>query len=386
MSEHRLLMIPGPIELEPSVLAAMGARATSHVDPDFVPVFGRALAALRTVMIAPSAQPYILAGSGTMAMEVACASLIEHGDRAVVIDTGYFGARMATILSRLGAEVVRVSAPPGDAPPIETIREAIATARPRLVTITHVDTSTGVRVDVEPIARIAEEHGALVVLDAVCSAAGEPIRQDAWGIDVVLTASQKALGAPPGLAILTVSEAALARRRARTTPPASLYLDLLEWLPIMQAYEAGKPSYFATPAVSLVGALAASLDAITREGMEARFARHAGLARAFREGAAAMGLAPLPVREELCAATLSALRYPSGIDASLVAAVRDEGVVVAAGLHPELRATYFRVGHMGATGPAEILATLAAIERALRRGGHAVTPGAGVARAMAALP
>jgi alanine-glyoxylate transaminase/serine-glyoxylate transaminase/serine-pyruvate transaminase len=182
-----------------------------------------------------------------------------------------------------------------------------------------------------------------------------------------------------------VSEAALARRRVRATLPASLYLDLLEWLPIMQAYEAGKPSYFATPAVSLVGALAASLDAITREGMETRLARHARLARAFRAGTAAMGLATLPVREELCASTLSALRYPAGIDASLVGAIRDEGVVVAAGLHPDLRGSYFRVGHMGATGPGEILTTLAAIERALRRGGHAVDTGAGLAAAMATL-
>ena len=385
MSEHRLLMIPGPIELEPSVLAAMGQRATSHVDPDFVSVFGRALGALRAVMLAPSAQPFVLAGSGTLAMEVACASLIERGEHAVVVDTGYFSARLAAILERLGAVVTRCSVAPGDAPSLEAVRDAIRACRPRVVTITHVDTSTGVRVDVEPIARLAKEHGALVVLDAVCSAAGEPIRQDAWGIDVVLTASQKALGAPPGLAILTVSEAALARRRARTTLPASLYLDLLEWLPIMQAYEAGKPSYFATPAVSLVGALAASLDAITREGMEARFARHAGLARAFRDGAAAMGLAPLPVREELCASTLSALRYPSGIDASFVGAVREEGVVVATGLHPELRASYFRVGHMGATGPGEILATLGAIERALVRLGHPVDPGAGVRAAMAAM-
>jgi alanine-glyoxylate transaminase/serine-glyoxylate transaminase/serine-pyruvate transaminase len=383
MNEHRLLMIPGPIELEPSVLAAMSVPSTSHVDPDFVPVFGRALSTLRTVMLAPRAQPYVLAGSGTLAMEVACASLIERGDRALV---GYFSARMAAILARLGAEVTRVSAPPGDAPSLDAIAEAVRASRPRVVTITHVDTSTGVRLDVEPIAKVAKEHGALVVLDAVCSAAGEPIRQDAWGIDVVLTGSQKALGAPPGLAILTVSEAALAHRRARTTLPASLYLDLLEWLPIMQAYEAGKPSYFATPAVSLVGALAASLDAITREGMEARFARHARLAHAFRAGTAAMGLATLPVREELCASTLSALRYPAGIDASLVGAIRDEGVVVAAGLHPELRASYFRVGHMGATGAAEVLTTLAAIERALRRGGHAVQTGAGVSAAMAALP
>lgn len=385
MSEHRLLMIPGPIELEPSVLTAMGMRSTSHVDPDFVPVMGRALAALRTVMLAPSAQPYVIAGSGTLAMEMACATLIERGDRAVVIDTGYFSARMASILERLGAEVTRVSAAPGEVPALEAIDDAIRKVKPTLVAITHVDTSTGVRIDVEPIAKRSKEHGALVVLDAVCSAAGEVIRQDAWGIDVVLTGSQKALGAPPGLAVLTVSEAALAHRRARKTLPASLYLDLLEWLPIMQAYEAGKPAYFATPAVSLVCALDASLASIVREGMEARFARHARVARAFRAGFAALGLSMLPARESICASTLSAVRYPSGIDAALVNAVRDEGVVIAGGLHPDLKATYFRVGHMGATGLAEMLATLGAIERALVRLGHRCEIGAGVAAAMQAM-
>ncbi len=385
MSEHRLLMIPGPIEIEPSVLAAMGQRSTSHVDPDFVPVMGRAIGALRSVMLAPSAQPFVIAGSGTLAMEMACANLVERGDRAIVVDTGWFSARMASILERLGAVVTRVSATPGDMPSIDAIGEALRTMKPRLVAITHVDTSTGVRIDVEPIAKLAKEHGALVVLDAVCSAAGEVIRQDAWGIDVVLTGSQKALGAPPGLALLTVSEAALARRRARETPPASLYLDLLEWLPIMQAYEANEPAYFATPAVSLVGALDVSLASIVREGMEARFERHARVAAAFRAGFAALGLSMLPARESICASTLSAVRYPSGVDASLVAAVREEGVVIAGGLHPDLRATYFRIGHMGTTGLPEMLTTLGALERALVRSGHHREVGAGVTAAMKAI-
>ena len=385
MSEHRLLMIPGPIELEPSVLSALSARSKSHVDPDFVPVMGRAIAHLRTVMIAPTAQPFVIAGSGTLAMEIAAANLIEPGDGAVVVDTGWFSARMATILERLGARVTRVSAAPGDVPSLDAIEKALREARPRVVTVTHVDTSTGVRMDPEPIAKLANDAGALMVLDAVCSAGGEVIRQQEWGIDVVLTGSQKALGAPPGLAVLTFSEAAMARRRARQTPPASLYLDVHEWLPIMQAYEAQKPAYFATPAVSLVSALETSLAGIVKEGMEARFTRHARIAAAFRAGFAALGLAMLPARESICASTISAVRYPAGVDAALVNAMRDEGVVIAGGLHPELRTTYFRIGHMGSTGPAELLVTLGALERALRRSGHRFEAGAGVAAAERAL-
>ncbi len=385
MSEQRLLMIPGPIGLEPPVLARLSEPSRSHVAPDFLDAMGRALVALRAALSAERAQPFILAGSGTLAMEVAVVNLVDPGDAALVVDTGFFGARMARILERLGAAVTRVSAAPGEAPSLEAIERALEAARPRVVTITHVDTSTGVRVDPEPIARVAKAHGALVVLDAVCSAAGEDVRQDAWGLDVVLTASQKAIGAPAGLALLTASEAALERRRAKRLAPASLYLDWLEWLPIMQAYEARKPSYFATPAVPLVTALDASLAAILREGMEARVARHARLARAFRAGLGALALALVPTREELAASTLSAVYYPRGVDASLVGAVGEEGVTIATGLHPDFRASYFRVGHMGAHGNAEILATLAAIERALGRVGHRVEPGIAVSAALRAL-
>lgn len=378
-------MIPGPIEIEAPVLAAMGAPSRSHVAPEFIGAMGRALTNLRQVMLSKSAQPFVLAGSGTLAMEAAVANLVEAGDAAVVVDTGFFGERMARMLDRLGAKVERVRATPGEGPDPAAVERAIASSRPRVVTITHVDTSTGVRVDPAPIAKIAKAHGALVVLDAVCSAAAEELRQDDWGLDVVLTGSQKAIGAPAGLALLSVSEAALERRRARTSPPPSLYLDWLEWLPIMQAYEAGKPSYFATPAVSLVAALDVSLQAIVEEGMEARFARHAELASAFRTGLRALGLELLPASDAITASSLSAVRYPSGVDARLVPAVAEEGVIVATGLHPELRASYFRVGHMGSHGPSEILTTLAAIGRALQRLGHPSDPGQALAAAVEAL-
>ncbi len=121
MREHRLLMIPGPIEVEPAVLAALGAPSRSHVDPDFVTVMGRALARLREVMLAPAAQPFVLAGSGTLAMELAAANVLEAGEPALVVDTGYFGARMGAILERLGANVARVGAAAADAPSIEAV-------------------------------------------------------------------------------------------------------------------------------------------------------------------------------------------------------------------------------------------------------------------------
>ncbi|HET9451242.1 MAG TPA: alanine--glyoxylate aminotransferase family protein, partial [Aggregicoccus sp.] len=223
-------------------------------------------------------------------------------------------------------------------------------------------------------------------VDGVCATAGEAFHQEAWGADVYFTASQKAVGVPPGLALLTASPRAMAAWRARKRPVASVYADFAEWLPIMEAYESGRASYFATPAVNLVCALEVSLGQLLAEGMEARFARHVRLARAFREGCRALGLQSLPLREEVTANTLSALYYPEGVDAGLVAAARAEGVVLAGGLHPELKARYFRVGHMNAVSESDVLATVGALERALARVGHrASSPGAGVAAAQASL-
>lgn len=370
MADRRLLMIPGPIELEPDVLARLGEKTRSHLDPTFIDAFGRALGRVREVFLAgKDAQPFVIAGSGTLAMDMAVANVIEPGDAAVVVDTGWFSERMADILARWGADVTRVTAPVGDAPSLEAVEAAIKKARPKVVTITHVDTSTGVRAPVEPLARIAREHGALVIVDGVCSIGGEELRQDAWGVDLALTGSQKALGVPPGLAVLVASARAMQAFRARKSRVASMYLDFGQWLPVMEAYEARKPYYFATPAVNLVAALDTSLAKIAAEGVEARFARHAKMAGAFRAAWKAMELRLLPVRDELAANTLSAVWYPEGVDASLVGKIGAEGAVVAGGLHPEAKTKYFRVGHMGAIAPNDVVAVVGAVERALAAAG-----------------
>jgi alanine-glyoxylate transaminase/serine-glyoxylate transaminase/serine-pyruvate transaminase len=337
------------------------------------------------VCLAPSAQPFVVAGSGTLAMELAVANLVEPGERALVVNTGYFSDRMATLLERYGAEVVQARCAPGEAPDVAAVESLLGSGRFKVMTVTHVDTSTGVLAPVEALVKAAGRHGVLSVVDGVCATAGETFHQEAWGADVYLTASQKALGVPPGLALLSVGPRALAAWRARRTPVRSLYADFAEWLPIMEAYEAGRPSYFATPAVNLVCALDVSLGQIVREGMEARFARHQRMARAFRAGWRALGLRMLPVSEALTAHTLSALYYPEGVDAGVLGRVREQGAVLAGGLHPELKTRYFRVGHMNVVGPGDVLATVGAVERALVAAGHQAEPGVAVAAAQAEL-
>jgi alanine-glyoxylate transaminase/serine-glyoxylate transaminase/serine-pyruvate transaminase len=385
MAERTLLMIPGPIELDPEVLRTLARPQLGHMDPEVARAFGRVLGRAREVFLAPSAQPFVIAGSGTLAMEVAVANLIDPGERAVVVNTGYFGDRMRAILERLGARVEEVRAPLGEVPDLAAVERALAKEPTKLIAVTHVDTSTAVRAPVAAVARLGRAQGALVVVDGVCAVGGQELRQDAWDVDVCLTASQKALGAPPGLALVMAGPRALAARRAKKVPVASLYLDQLEWLPIMEAYERGVPQYFATPPVNLVLALDVSLGHLLAEGVEARVARHGRLAGAFRAACRALGLAMLPAREEIAASTLSAVYYPEGVDATLVGRMRTEGIAIAGGLHPEARTKYFRVGHMGAMQASDLLAAVGALERALAGGGHRVTFGAGLAAAQAAL-
>jgi len=385
MPERTLLMIPGPIELEPEVLRALARPQLGHMDPEVTRAFGRVLTRAREIFLAPGAQPFVVAGSGTLAMEIAVANVVDPGERAVVVNTGYFSDRMRAILERLGARVEDVRAPLGAVPDLAAIERALAAEPTKLVTVTHVDTSTGVRAPIEAIARLAREHGALVVVDGVCAVGGEELRQDAWGVDVCLTASQKALGAPPGLALVMAGPRALQAWRAKKHKVASLYLDLGEWLPIMEGYERGAPQYFATPPVNLILALDVSLGHLVAEGMEARFARHARMAGAFRAAWRALGLTILPVDDSMAAHTLSAVYYPPGIDASFVGRMRTEGIAIAGGLHPDAKARYFRVGHMGAMNPSDILGAVGAVERSLLAGGYRFAVGAGVAAAQTAL-
>ncbi len=385
MSERDLLMIPGPIEFDPAVLRAMAAPTLSHVSSEFVDIFGQVLGDVRKVFLSDDGQPFVIAGSGTFALELGIANLVERGDSVLVVNTGVFSSRFARCAELHGAEVTQVGAPVGDAPSLDDIERALRERSYKLVTVTQVDTSTGVLVDVASIARLAARYGALSLVDGVCATAAEEFRQSAWGVDACVTASQKALGVPPGLAVAVFGPKAIAAFEKRSTPVRSYYADLAEWLPIMRAYEERRPAYFGTPPVNLIYALRESLQQILAEGMEARFIRHRRLAGAFRAGVAALGLKTVPVREELTAHTLSALYYPQGVDATLIGRIKAEGVVVAGGLHPANRTAYFRVGHMGTVTPSDLLVTIGAIERALLGAGYQFEPGVGLAATQKAL-
>jgi alanine-glyoxylate transaminase/serine-glyoxylate transaminase/serine-pyruvate transaminase len=379
-------MIPGPIEFTPEVLRAMGMSTTSHIAPNFIDVFDQALKRMREVFLCPSGQPFIVAGSGTLAMDMAASNLIEPGDRALVVNTGYFSDRYAAILEGCGAEVTQVHAPDiGDVPALEGVEAALKTAQFKMMTITHVDTSTAVGTDVKGLAALGRDYGALVVVDGVCSVAGEELRQEEWGVDLTLTASQKAIGVPPGLALIVAGQRAMEAFHQRKVPVSNYYADWTRWLPIMDSVETHSPLYFGTPPVNHIWALNVSLGQILEEGMDVRFARHSKLSQAFKEAIGALGMKQVPVSSERTATTLTAPYYPEGVDASVLKEINKAGVILAGGLLPPIKTQYFRVGHMGAVTESDILTTVGAIEQGLARAGYKFQLGAGLAAAQAVL-
>jgi alanine-glyoxylate transaminase/serine-glyoxylate transaminase/serine-pyruvate transaminase len=253
------------------------------------------------------------------------------------------------------------------------------------MTITHVDTSTGVIADIRSWSEKASQAGALVVIDGVCSVAGEELRQSDWGIDVAFTASQKAIGVPPGLALLVASPKAMKAFHDRKSPVGCYYSDWSNWLPIMEAYEARTASYFGTPAVNLVAALNISLGQILEEGLDQRFERHRLIGRAVRSAVTALGMKTVPLSEEVSASTMTAPYYPDGIDAGLLKHISEAGAVLAGGLHPDIKTKYFRIGHMNVTNIGEVLATLGSVEAGLCKVGDDFDPGTGIAAAQAVL-
>ena len=374
-------MIPGPIEFENEVLQCMAVPTPSHIDPNFIDLFSNSLKLMKEIWQCPSGQAFIVAGTGTLAMDMAVANLIETDDKALVISTGYFGLRYAEILKRYGAKVDVLEAETGDIVSLEVIEQQLKSKNYKLLTITHVDTSTAVLNDAKSIGALGKKYNVLTVLDAVCSVAGEEIKQEEWGLDVVFTASQKAIGVPPGLALLVASQKAMQVFEQRTSPVANYYGDWTNWLPIMNAYENKQASYFATPAINLVIALEKSLQLIVKEGLDIRFDRHKRAGKAMRAAIRALGLRLLPKNEQISANTITAPLYPSQMETTtFLQAVNQEGIILAGGLLAELKNNYFRIGHMGSVNKNDLLATIGAIETALKKNGYSHELGTGTAK------
>lgn len=380
MIDETLTMIPGPTPVHPRILGALARPTVSHVFPAFVEEFKKALLDFKTLCQSATGQPFIVAGGGTLSMEMGLVNVVAPGEKVLVISHGYFGDRFGDLAGSFGIQCDMLKSEWGKAVPPEEVKKKLAAGTYAAVTITHVDTSTGTLSPVEAYVELLRGRSEMVILDGVCATGGIDEKFDAWGLDVLLTAPQKAIGAPPGVALCLFSERAMAKRKARTSIPA-YYSDVMRWLPIMQ--DPGK--YYSTPCVNEIVALGEALKMVHEEGLAARFARHGKIAKAVRAGLEAMGL-KLFTAPDCRGETLSVILLPEGVaDMAFRKEMAGRGVVVAGGLGP-IAGKAFRVGHMGNIGAGEIVAALGAVEQSLLALGAKVHPGAAVAAAAAFLP
>ncbi len=374
-------MTPGPVVFSIDVLRVMASTIYEHTSPDFAILHGNVIKGFRVVIGARSNSPvFILPGSGTLAMEVALLNVIDPRSRVLVVSHGFFGDRWGEIARAHGYDVTVLSSEPGDVVPFDSIVEELSHGGYGAMLVSHVETSTGVRADLERLASIARKFDVLLVADGVSSVAAEPLDCSGWGVDVVVTASQKALETPPGLGLIALcSERSVEAFKERSDKVKGYYARLSSWAKVMDAYERGEIAYYATPATHLIAALAKSLEKIISEGLERRFKRHRILAKALRAGLRAMGLEVVARNEEIASNTITAVYLPEGLNpADVRKAMMAGNIVIAMPLHPALKGRSIRIGHMGAVNHNDIIATIALLERTLKRMGANIKLGAGL--------
>lgn len=348
MRNKEMLLIPGPTPVVDSIYDALAEETRSHTDPRFVAIYKNAIEKTRE-MLRTDGEVFVISGSGTIAMEMALVNTVAAGEKLLVISHGYFGDRFIKLGEAFGIEVDVLQAEWGKQVDPQAVEDKLASSNYKAVTVTHADTSTGVVSNLEVLVPLIKKHGALIILDGVCATAAieedmsKTYGEDEAKIDVVLTGSQKAIGVPPGLAIVAFNQTALAARE-QIERVSAYYCDIYNWIPIMN-----DPSkYFATPPVNLIYAFDEGMRLVLEEGMENRYKRHAAYGRAVRAGLAVYGMKAI-ADEEVAAPTLSCILYPEGInDAAFRAALAEKGLIIAGAL-AHLAGKAFRIGHMGNT-------------------------------------
>ncbi|HET7648661.1 MAG TPA: alanine--glyoxylate aminotransferase family protein [Gaiellaceae bacterium] len=370
--EKRYLFTPGPTPVPPVVLAAGAEPIVHHRGVDFREIYASALGRLKDVYRTES-DVLLFTASGSGAMESAAANLCETGDRVAVVSHGSFGERWVAICEQHGLDVQALRYEWGERPDPDEVGAAVRESGVDVVFCQQSDTSTGVVADVRALKEAVGD--ATLVVDAVSSLGAVPLETDAWGIDVVVSGSQKALMAPPGLATASVPAHVLGRAK----PSRSFYFD---WRRNKKAQDALDAAF--TPAVSLIRSLDVALGLLLEQGLEAAFERHVRLGRAARAGAKAMGL-ELFSPDDDTAAVVTAIRAPEGVDADeLLRRLRDRhGVTLAPG-QQHLKGKIFRIGHIGWFDVFDIASALAAVELSLTELGAGIERGAAVPAAFEA--
>jgi alanine-glyoxylate transaminase/serine-glyoxylate transaminase/serine-pyruvate transaminase len=304
----RLLLGPGPSNPYPEVIEAFARPVLGHLDPDFLAVLDEIGDRLRAVFQTANTLTLPISGTGSAGMEACFVNLLEPGDVAIVGVNGVFGERMCDVSRRCGAEVVRVDAPWGRAiDPQQLLDAQRATPGARVLAVVHAETSTGVENEIAPLAALAGTD-TLLLVDTVTSLGGIPVAVDAWRADAVYSGTQKCLGVPPGLSPITFSERAVARVRARTSPPQSWYLDLT----LIADYVGSARRYHHTAPISMLYALHAGLGVLLDEGLEASWERHRRVGTMLQQSLPELGFRPYAQERPL--PELTSVWLPEGAD------------------------------------------------------------------------
>ena len=379
----RLLLGPGPSSVHPRVLRAMTTPVLGHLDPDFFQAMNDIGDMLRQVYRTANAITMPVSATGTGAMETACVNLLEPGDVMVVCRNGYFGARLADIARRCGAAVYTVDTPWGRPADPQALEDELSRhPRVKAVGLVHAETSTGVLTPLPEILPVIRRHGALSIVDAVTSLGGHELRTDEWGVDVCYSGTQKCLGAPPGLAPITLSDAAMQAVKTRETPVQSFYFNLQD----LESYWGQSRTYHHTAPISMTYALREALRMLMEEGIANRIRRHARAAAALRAGLTALGL-ELLADPDYRLNPLTTVKIPDGIDDAQVRAalLKDYDIEIGGGLG-EFRGQAWRIGLMGESArERNVFALLSALEQILDTAGYEVAYGASLSAAQKGL-
>ncbi len=343
------LMIPGPVSVDDDVLFEMGQQVRPHYGAEWTADYNETRDLLKQVF-ETEGDVHILSGSGSAAIDAAIGSLTTSGEAVVVGNNGFFGDRLEEICEGYGLQITRVSAPLGERLDLDSFRQAFKVdPRPALVVLVYLETATAVVNPVREIAAVANEFGVPIVVDAVSALGGVPLAMDEWGIDICASASQKCLGAPPGLGPIAVSPRAWKIMESKPDRGHGWYLNLETWRRFADEWGRWHP-HPVTVATSNIYALRVGLRKLLEEGIEQRVKRYTKLALRLRKGVRALGMEPLTPDDQL-APVLTAVFAPDGVViGELVGYLREEhDIMISGGLGEGLKDRVFRVGHMGPT-------------------------------------
>ena len=380
---QRVLLGAGPSSVHPRVLQAMSLPVVGHLDPQFFRVMDDVCKVLRHVFHTSNFMTLPLSSTGTGAMEASCANVLEPGDTMVVCRNGFFGHRMADIARRCGAETHIVDSPWGKPVDVQLLADELDKhGKVKAVGVIHAETSTGVLTPLEEIAELAHRHGALILVDAVTSLGGHDVRMDDWDLDVCFSVTQKCLGAPPGLAPISLGPRAMEVINTRPSTVQSFYFNLKD----LESYWSQSRAYHHTSPISMTYALREALRMLMEEGLENRIQRHARSATALRAGLEALGMDLLTDPDHRLN-PLTAVLIPDGIEDAAVrrALLNDYNIEIGGGLG-EMGGKVWRIGLMGESArEINVFALLSALERILSGLGYEVASGASLAAAQRTL-